>query len=456
MAKDFMAAFLRERDQSESVSKLDTKPERIVLIPLDQVRANADNFYDTSSIADLVESIATHGIMSPITVCPDPFESKQYMIISGHRRTEAYRHLLESTSDEKYKQIPAIVKHPRDAIETEMMLIEGNATARVLSSYELMEQVKRYDDLLVRAKAEGYDYCGRRRDIVAKMASVSPSRVGRLSAINKNLDELWRYLFQTGKISESVAYEISKLDSHAQSDLLDVALDNSGNVNITNERVQQFVAQRALTDDSAEETDSEVGSVAPEPADPSADAHESTPAACRETAEEPDSAEAREFTLVQDPLPSNCESTSAPSSVEPTVDVPNEAEMSCYACIGRRLKNLREERGVTRSQMADLLGWYTGTYSAVENGGSTSIDRLCEVARKFDVSTDWLVGLSNNRNSKIRVLIQGIAVRAGRDRMTHKRVNGIKSGYWSAATKEDLVQRLAEYENAEEEEEEHG
>lgn len=32
------------------------------------------------------------------------------------------------------------------------------------------------------------------------------------------------------------------------------------------------------------------------------------------------------------------------------------------------------------------------------------------------------------------------------ERLTHERVNGIKSGYWSAATKETLVQRLAAYE----------
>lgn len=33
------------------------------------------------------------------------------------------------------------------------------------------------------------------------------------------------------------------------------------------------------------------------------------------------------------------------------------------------------------------------------------------------------------------------------ERLTHERVSGIKSGYWSAATKETLVQRLAAYEN---------
>lgn len=33
------------------------------------------------------------------------------------------------------------------------------------------------------------------------------------------------------------------------------------------------------------------------------------------------------------------------------------------------------------------------------------------------------------------------------ERMTHQRANGIKDGYWSAATKAELIQRLAEYED---------
>ena len=33
------------------------------------------------------------------------------------------------------------------------------------------------------------------------------------------------------------------------------------------------------------------------------------------------------------------------------------------------------------------------------------------------------------------------------ERITHERVNGIKTGYWSAASKEEVVQRLAAYEN---------
>lgn len=34
------------------------------------------------------------------------------------------------------------------------------------------------------------------------------------------------------------------------------------------------------------------------------------------------------------------------------------------------------------------------------------------------------------------------------ERLTHKRCNGIKTGYWSAAKKDELIQRLAMYEDA--------
>ena len=40
------------------------------------------------------------------------------------------------------------------------------------------------------------------------------------------------------------------------------------------------------------------------------------------------------------------------------------------------------------------------------------------------------------------------------ERLTHERVNGIKSGYWSSEKKETLIARLAEYENAGKEPEE--
>lgn len=439
--KDFMAAFLREREQSEAVSKLDTV--KVTPLATNMIGENSDNFYNVDDIDDLVESIREHGLLHPIVT------NNGTTVISGHRRLAAYRRLLDETGDEKYKMIPCIVLHPADPIESEMMMIEANSTARVLTPYELMEQAKRYDALLVKAKEHGYEYEGRRRDIVAKMMKVGPAKVGRYAAIDKHLNENWKFLFQQGEISESVAYEISKMDTHTQESMLDIFLDDDGHVNVTLADVQHIV-EYLQKEKEEPDPETELEPQVPEPEKPVQHdlkptsnlktEHEETLDKWRKLAEEQEAAEAQDQEPEQKPV--SCEK-SLDQLDGLLAGVPRTDEkFSPYACIGQRFKQLREERGFTRKQMADFLGWYNGTYSAVENGDATSIDRLCEAAKKLGVSLDWLVGFSDNRTG-------GVAVRNGRDRLTHERCSGMKSGYWSPAKKEDLIDRLAEYENAE-------
>lgn len=465
--KDFMAAFLREREQSEAVSKLDTV--NVTPLAINMIGENSDNFYNVDDIDDLVESIREHGLLHPIVT------NNGTTVISGHRRLAAYRRLWAETGNEEYKMIPCIVLHPADPIESEMMMIEANSTARVLTPYELMEQAKRYDALLVKAKDHGYEYEGRRRDIVAKMMKVSPAKVGRYAAIDKNLDENWKFLFQQGEISESVAYEISKMDVDAQESVLDVFLDGYGHVNVTLAEVQRFAADmQKVNEESDMEPDLKelpeqgytlrtpdgepeiVGlpprkhesektvkhDIVPDP-DPETE-HKETLDKWRKLAEEQEAAEAPAPARETEPEQTSVSCGKALDQLDGLLAaVPNTGgESSPYAYIGQRFKQLREELNFTRNQMADYLGWYPGTYSTVENGAATSIDRLCAAAKKLGVSLDWLVGFSDNRTG-------GISVRNGRDRLTHERCSGMKSGYWSPAKKGELIDRLAEYENAE-------
>ena len=51
---------------------------------------------------------------------------------------------------------------------------------------------------------------------------------------------------------------------------------------------------------------------------------------------------------------------------------------------------------------------------------------------------------NTNIESTISEQVTGTAYQ----RMTHERSNGIKTGYWSPNTKEELIDRLAEFENA--------
>lgn len=443
--KDFMAAFLREREQSEAVSKLDAV--NVTPLAINMIGENVDNFYHVDDLEDLVESIREHGLLHPIVT------NNGTTVISGHRRLAAYRRLLAETGDEKYKMIPCIVLHPADPIESEMMMIEANSTARVLTPYELMEQAKRYDALLVKAKEHGYEYEGRRRDIVAKMMKVGPAKVGRYAAIDKHLNESWKFLFQQGEISESVAYEISKMDMDTQESVLDTFLDDDGHVNVTLADVQHLVEylqkehENPTPEPELKPQVSEPEKPVQHDLEPTSNLkteHEETLDKWRKMAEQQEAAEAPAPARETEPEQTSSSCGQALDQLDELIAaVPNTGgESSPYDYIGQRFKLLREEKNFTRREMADYLGWFNGTYSAIENGDACSLDRLCDAAKKLGVSLDWLVGFSDNRTG-------GISVRNGRDRLTRERCSGMKSGYWSPAKKDELIDRLAEYENAE-------
>lgn len=412
MAKDFMEIFLQERSSSEkSVSNLDT--EKIQLLSIKTLTPSSGNFYDVSEVADLKESIKEHGLLQPIVT------NNGATIISGHRRFEAFRQLYVETGDEKYSMIPAIIKHPADSIEAQMMLIECNSTSRVLSPYELMEQAKQYDALLVKAKDYGYEYSGRRRDIVAKMMKLSSSKVARLSAIDKHLIDSWMDVFREGRISESVAYEISKLDAEGQESFSVYVKEYCGDVDdICLFDIQDFAEERneslnecaksspvdpptikkysGVNEPSAPEPESE------EACSTTEQQHEATLQQWREIAEAEESLEdAHEQEHEHENEKVGGYISFPNQSDEPPVESP-EKESSPYEFIGKRLAQIREELGKSRKDMADFLGWYPGTYSTVENGGATAIDNLCNAAKTLHVSLDWLVGFSDNRKGGIQ------------------------------------------------------
>lgn len=65
--------------------------------------------------------------------------------------------------------------------------------------------------------------------------------------------------------------------------------------------------------------------------------------------------------------------------------------------IGQRLAELREQRGLTREELAERVGVSTSTLSRLESGQIQifSDEMLTALAWEFDVSTDFLLGLTN-------------------------------------------------------------
>ena len=81
MSKKFnLAALVPEM---EAVSNSDTP--RITMIPITELRPNGGNFYDTSNIDDLADSIELNGLLDPLCVFRRGQGTGSYVIFSGHR-----------------------------------------------------------------------------------------------------------------------------------------------------------------------------------------------------------------------------------------------------------------------------------------------------------------------------------------------------------------------------------
>lgn len=244
MAKKFnLAALVPEM---EAVSNSDTP--RITMIPINELRSNSGNFYDTTNFEDLADSIELNGLLEPLCVFRREQGLGHYVIFSGHRRFKALRRLYEKSGFTKWTEVPCIVyPDPHDANRETVMLIHANSTGRVLSNWEKAEQARRLKEALVAMREGGAELPGRIRDLVAEEMQMSASKLARLEAIGNNLKfpgfaDAWR----DGKLGESVAYEISKLPMDKQMDVWDGMVSAGKNERtLSIKDVEQFSADDA-------------------------------------------------------------------------------------------------------------------------------------------------------------------------------------------------------------------
>lgn len=222
----------------EDVSKLDTEATAITFIPRERLLQNEKNFYDTSSIDELADSIALNGLIEPIIVRPVRDGSGDYRIISGHRRFLAISELAKD-EPERWARVPAIIREPASDVLEELLLIEANRATRVMSSADTMRQAERYRELLAELKRQGVEIPGRLRDAVAEAMQISASRLARLDVIRKNLSPEWMEAFETGSLSESAAYELARLPQEQQI----VVYENSPKEEVTARLVNAMVSQ---------------------------------------------------------------------------------------------------------------------------------------------------------------------------------------------------------------------
>lgn len=65
-----------------------------------------------------------------------------------------------------------------------------------------------------------------------------------------------------------------------------------------------------------------------------------------------------------------------------------------------RLKSLREENNISQQTVANFLNVSQRTYSYYENGRTIPPRLLIQLAKYYNVSMDYMLGISNQRESK--------------------------------------------------------
>lgn len=73
--------------------------------------------------------------------------------------------------------------------------------------------------------------------------------------------------------------------------------------------------------------------------------------------------------------------------------------MDVIEILAKRLKELRQENNYSQYEIADIIGIAQVTYSHYELGRrSVSIQNLVKIAKIYNVSTDYLLGLSDKKD----------------------------------------------------------
>lgn len=209
------------------VSKIDTP---VQYIPLNQLKPNPRNFYpapDPDALTDLAASIAANGLLEPLTVVKNGV-MPEYRIISGHSRWRAMQSLeVRNKRPDLVKAVPCLVLDIAPSYDEEMCLIIEANRQRVKGAALLAMEAEKLTEAYTRRKEAGEDLPGRIRDRVAQALQVSATKLAMAQATQKNLVvPSFRQMWKDGQISDSVAYEISKMEGDHQYRLLDYLCDN--------------------------------------------------------------------------------------------------------------------------------------------------------------------------------------------------------------------------------------
>ena len=180
---------------------------------------------DDEKMEDLVESIRTNGILSPVLI--RPIGNDVYEMVSGHRRMRAAILL-------GMDRIPAIIREMTDD-EAIVKMVDANIQREELLPSEKAFAYKMKRDAIKRQAGRprkdnldqnGLNSFGKAsRDILAEEVGESTQQIHRFIRLTELIPELLEYVDQK-RLQFTVAVEISYIDKEVQKWLYEYIKDN--------------------------------------------------------------------------------------------------------------------------------------------------------------------------------------------------------------------------------------
>ena len=180
---------------------------------------------DDDKMQDLVESIRTNGILSPVLI--RPIGNDIYEMVSGHRRMHAAK-LLEMD------RIPAIIREMTDD-ESTIAMVDANIQREELLPSEKAFAYKMKMDAMKRQAGRprkensgqnGHNFSGKiSRDLLAETVGESSQQVHRFIRLTELIPPLLDYVDQK-RIQFTVAVEISYISHEIQKWLFEYIKEN--------------------------------------------------------------------------------------------------------------------------------------------------------------------------------------------------------------------------------------
>ena len=211
------AGKLDQKEDNDVVVTHKIKDEVIVKkIDIDNmVPNNANIIYSISNIDDLAENIKENGLLHNIVL--RMLNNGFYRIISGHRRREALKVLVERDGLIEFKHPFCTIRNDIDNdLNEELALHKAAFNDRELSDMEKAKQAKRLQEIYNKKKMRGDKIIGKITDNIGTEMGISGKQVQRYIEINDKLIPDMQQLIDEGIVSGSTALEFKNRSDEEQ------------------------------------------------------------------------------------------------------------------------------------------------------------------------------------------------------------------------------------------------